>query len=121
MADASHNFGEDIILSATGDIATVEGSHATKQRVLRRLLTNPGAYIWNLNYGAGLGGFVGKTNPGARVRGIVRQQMRLEAAVANNPAPSVAVNPDINGILTVNVQFTDAATKQPSTLTVPVG
>src|SRR5260370_37518584 len=42
--------------SLTPSSATVEG----EQRVLRRLLTSPGSYIWHLEYGAGLPAYVGQ-------------------------------------------------------------
>ena len=48
MADISHTFGADLSLSATGDLLCVTGDTLTQQRVLRRLLTNAGDYIWQL-------------------------------------------------------------------------
>ena len=45
---------------AAGDLAPAAGTLRGQQRVLRRLLTNPGDYIWQPGYGAGLGQFVGK-------------------------------------------------------------
>ena len=59
MADIQHTFGNDLTLSATGDIAIVDGTQRGQERVLRRLLTNPGDYIWLLNYGAILRRMVG--------------------------------------------------------------
>ena len=54
MPDINHLWGNDLAFSATGDLATADVPTLTQQRVLRRLLTNPGDYIWELDYGAGL-------------------------------------------------------------------
>ncbi len=86
MADLAHYFGQDLSLGPTGDLALVSGSLAVEQRVLRRLLTAPGAYIWHVPYGAGLGALVGMPANARLITGLVRQQMGLEAAVAQNPA-----------------------------------
>ena len=60
MPDISHQFSADLSLSPTGDLATITAPQLTQQRVLRRLLTNPGDYIWHPSYGAGLAAFVGQ-------------------------------------------------------------
>ncbi len=54
MYDLSHQWGDDLTVGPTGDMALVTGSVFGQQRVLRRLMTNPGDYIWQLDYGAGL-------------------------------------------------------------------
>ena len=64
----------------TGDLAG-DGAALTQQRVLRRLLTNPGDYIWQLGYGAGLGQFVGRPGVPAAIAGVAGAQILLEAAV----------------------------------------
>ena len=46
MPDLAHQFGADLVAGATGDLAVVDGPALGRQRVLRRLLTNPGDYIW---------------------------------------------------------------------------
>ena len=37
------------MISSSGDISVVSGPLLGQQRVLRRLLTNPGDYIWQMN------------------------------------------------------------------------
>ena len=54
MADCSHLFGSDFALSATGDLLLATGDEASKQRILRRLLTVTRDYLWQPDYGAGL-------------------------------------------------------------------
>ena len=46
MPDLSHEFGADLLAGPTGDLAVAAGAGLGRQRVLRRLLTNPGDYIW---------------------------------------------------------------------------
>jgi hypothetical protein len=120
MSDCTHFFGSDLAFSPSGDLALVTGTVQGEQRVLRRLLSNPGAYIWQITYGAGLPGFVGQANPQARVRAVARQQMRREAAVAQSPAPSVTTVANTSGTLTLSISYVDAQTSGNVTLTVPV-
>ena len=58
MHDIAHQWGSDLLTSSVGDLASVSGPLLGQQRVLRRLLTNPGDYIWQLDYGAGLARFI---------------------------------------------------------------
>lgn len=119
MADLSHVMGNDLILTASGDLATVAGADATRQRVLRRLLTNPGDYIWQLTYGGGLARFVSQAAPSLRIAATIRRQMRLERGVGTLPAPTVAVSADALGTLTARVAYADQD-GTPASLSVPV-
>ena len=107
MADIAHRFGADIMLAPNGDIALAAGPALTQQRVLRRLLTNPRAYIWDVNYGAGLGAMVGEPTHGARITAIVRAQMFQEATVARTPLPAVSVAADGDGAVRAAVSYVD--------------
>ncbi len=117
MADLSLQFGGDLAVSATGDLLLNDGPELTQQRVLRRLLTNPGDYIWQLNYGAGLGQYVGQPGAPAAIAGVARTQILLEAAVAAAPAPSVAVTAQADGTVNLSLSYTDAAAGETSALT----
>ena len=83
MADASHQWGSDLAIGATGDISTADGALLGQQRVLRRLLTNPGDYIWQLDYGAGLARFIGQPANALQIRAVIRSQIFKETAVAH--------------------------------------
>jgi hypothetical protein len=117
VADISHIPGNDLLVDATGDIATSDGSQLGQERVLRRLFTNPGAYIWHLQYGAGLARFLGRPMAAARIRAVIRSQMYQEAAVARLPAPVISVKPGRDGIFVANIQYIDANTGQSVPLT----
>jgi hypothetical protein len=112
MADISHVFGSDLGLSSTGDLATVDTPTLGQQRVLRRLLTNSGDYIWQLPYGAGLAQFVGQPAIPDVITAVIRTQMALESAVSVTPEPTinVTVNPDSS--VFVSIQYVDATTQQ---------
>ena len=109
MADAWHQFGGDLAVGPTGDIALADGVELGRQRVLRRLLSNPGDCIWTLTYGAGLGGFVGTPAGAAQIEAVIRGQMFKEAAVAQRPEPSVSVRADAAGQVFAAIRYADAA------------
>lgn len=92
MTDVFHQWGSDLALGPTGDLITASGTTLGQQRLLRRLLTNPGDYIWQLDYGAGLGQFVGTPASPLHIRAVVRSQVFKEAAVARSPEPSIQVD-----------------------------
>jgi phage baseplate assembly protein W len=110
MFDAWQQFGSDLVIGATGDIGMVGGSRLGQQRVLRRLLTNPGDYIWAPTYGAGLAQFVGSPANAAQIRAVVRSQIFKEAAVARAPEPVIDVQNDQTGTIYVHIRYADALT-----------
>lgn len=91
MVDALHEWGSDLVIGSSGDIGVVSGPLLGQQRVLRRLLTNPGGYIWQLDYGAGLARFIGQPVNALQIRAVVRSQIFKEAAVARQPEPIIDV------------------------------
>jgi hypothetical protein len=115
LDDLAHVFGQDLQLSATGDLARVNRATRTDQRVLRRLLTNPGGYMFHANYGAGLPAKVGENLDIAKLRALIRGQMFLEAAVVRVPEPVITLNP-ISGGVAAQVQYLALPDKQPVSL-----
>mgnify|MGYP000849634676 CR=1 FL=1 len=121
MPDLSHEFGADIVAGPTGDLALAEGVALVRQRLLRRLLTNPGDYIWPPQYGAGLGRFVGQPASAARIRAVVRSQIFREPAVARSPEPVVDVRAGDDGRVFVSIRYADADTGETQSLSLTVG
>lgn len=115
MSDLNHYIGGDLGISPTGDLAIASDSLEGQQRVLRRLITNPGGYIWHMGYGAGLPGEIGKTIDVRRVQGIVRSNIFNEDIVARLPDPLIGVTP-ITGGASLRIQYTDTATNKPVSL-----
>ena len=113
--------GSDLSIGTTGDLATADGSAYVQARVLRRLVTNQGGYIWNLSYGGGLPGFVGTTPDPASLATAIRNQMLLEASVARSPVPTVAVVSMPDGSVTLTVTYAETATGASRSLTFTPG
>ena len=119
LYDISQNFGEDLRLSSQNDLLPVSDLERSKQSVLRRLLTNPGDYIWHTDYGAGLPAFVGQALSGDRfdeIRSLITSQIFLEPSVSQIPEPQILLQ-TIQGGLFVQINYTESATKQPIVLT----
>jgi len=117
MPDLALQFGGDLSVGPTGDLLLAAGPALTQQRVLLRLLTNPGDYIWQLGYGAGLGQFVGQPGAPAAITGVTRTQLMLESAVAQTPPPTIGTTVGDDGTVTLALTYADAPTGQTSLLT----
>lgn len=115
MDDLFHYFGSDLSVSPTGDLQPVSDTVKGQQRVLRRLLTNPGDYIWEPDYGAGVPQWIGRTLDIPKITALIRGQMLLEEAVAKIPEPQITVQEIANG-LSVSISYTDAPSNTPQTL-----
>lgn len=115
MADIDLTFSGDLSPSATGDLLTCDGLAMANQRVLRRLLTNPGDYLWHPEYGAGLPARIGSTLDVGELTGLIRTQMYLEDAVAHDPEPEITLTPIANGVK-AQIRYTLKATGQPAAL-----
>ena len=122
-ADIGHQWGADLELGPTGDLGIVVSSVAGSQRILRRLLTNPGDYIWNLGYGAGLARFVGQPTPAGQIAAIIRSQLSEERVVARYPEPVVTMAKDNGGkpgAFNASISYHESASGTPNAVTVPI-
>ncbi len=118
LQDLYHYWADDLIVSNTGDLLTVDGTLRGQQRVLRRLLTNPGDYIAHPDYGAGLPASIGQPIDIGKVAALIRAHMLLENCVAKLPPPTVTVTPldSDPGAFTVAIAYNDADADQPVVL-----
>ena len=121
MVDVWHQFGGDLAVGLTGDLVLAGGAKAAQQRLLRRLLTNTGDYIWQMTYGAGLGSLVGQPSAALRIQGLIRGQIFNEASVARSPEPAIDVRADQGGVVTVQIRYADADTGTTELLSFPIG
>lgn len=131
MSDLYQYWGDDLSVSSSGDLLPVNGTVLGQQRILRRLLTNPGVigrngapsspadYIFHTDYGAGLPRRVGDTVDVAKIRALIRGQILLEPAVAKFPTPEIDVT-EISGGISVSIRYNDAQTKKPAFLSFDV-
>lgn len=107
-------------IAGTADINTVVNPVEGQQRVLRRLLTNPGAYLWQPTYGAGLSRYIGQAMNETSISGTIKQQMKLEQAVVQSPPPNVRITYSKSGEVVASIQYLDASTNLTSSLAVPI-
>jgi len=123
MYDVQLDWGRDLTVSSTGDLALVSGVTWTNQRVIRRLLTSAGDYIWNLSYGGSLALFVGSTATPAYTEGVIRSQIALESSVSSDPAATIAVQSGSqgNGMLIAQIGYTEATSDLPASLNIITG
>ena len=94
MADAALDWQGDLSLTASGDLAMVDGNDLVEQRIIRRLLTAIRGYTWHLDYGAGLPQRIGRVATAKNIQALVQANMKLEVTVATVPVPAVTVDPD---------------------------
>lgn len=118
MPDLDMSWSGDLSVTPTGDLATVDGPALGTERVLRRLMTNPGDYIWNADYGAGLAQYIGQPIDPAGIQALILSQMQLESAVAAVPEPIVAVQSSPTGQLFTQIRYADATTSQSAALAI---
>jgi len=115
-------YGFDLELSQNATIRLVTGEEETQQRIIRRLLTPPGSYVFHPDYGAGLGGYVGENLSGAlerQLKGLIIRQMFLEESVARSPFPKILLKPTGNG-LEISITYASRNTEQVYTLSFTV-
>ena len=120
MPDLQHIFGADLTIGPGGDLAVTDGPALGLERVLRRLLTAAGEYIWSPTYGAGLPAAIGQVANGPRIAAVIRAQMLQENAVARTPAPKVTVTVQQDGTVYAYIQYADAESGTTQTLNFPV-
>ncbi len=123
MFDLYHQWGSDLAVGSGGDLALAGASDMVSQRVYRRLLTNAGDYLWNLDYGGGLAQFVGLPTSPARIEAIIQAQLGLETAVPSTPTPQVGVRivDPANGYFVANISYADPSSTAPVQLNVSTG
>ncbi|MCE0745217.1 phage tail protein [Acetobacter sicerae] len=112
MSDISHTFGYDIDISETGDLAIVSGSDIGKQRITRRLCTNPGEYIFWTDYGAGLPQRIGNTDTLGDITSVILEQMKMESAISESPTPSIKMYSLTDGTKKISIQYSDSTTDE---------
>ena len=105
MPTAYLEWGQDLVVLPNGSIQLASGWDEVRQRIERRLLTSPlevlpsGAkvppdYIWDVNYGLGVGKLVDQ-NLDANFLGAIRQKcnegVMVDADVSDANPPGVAL------------------------------
>jgi phage baseplate assembly protein W len=118
--DLAHWYGGDLARTPAGDLATVTGTLEGEQRVLRRILTLQGNYIWQPDYGGAVPALIGSLAQPAQIEAELRVQMLYEAVVAQVPPATVQVKAAGSGAQAVAIRYVDAATGGPGLLSFQV-
>lgn len=117
MADAWHFMGGDLAWSSNGDIQTVDSVQESQQRILRRLPTNPGDYIWHPEYGGGILKWIGRPIEETEMKTDIVTQMYLEDSVVQNPQPQVDFVTTVGGAVTSGIRYVESDSNEPVGLT----
>jgi len=118
------DWGGDLSVGSSGDIAVAPVQIEVQQRLIRRLLTNPGDYIWHTEYGAGLGTFVGEPCSPGLIESTILNQLQHEALVAMNPSPTVLTDQSLTGSFSttsVTIQYQITGTSAGMSVVVALG
>lgn len=115
MSSVGHFYGGDLLL-ADGGLAVVSGSEEVRQRLLRRLLTNVGDYLWQLDYGVGLQGMIGNVIVPSTMQAEIRVQVQKDAGVDPYSPVEVEISSGSDGGCLCKISYVDAETGQQQTL-----
>ena len=109
LPDAQLAWGGDLILTPSGDIASVDGDQLTQQQIIRRLLTAVQGDVFHLDYGAGLPQRIGRPARERVIQAIVQSQIKLEATVAEVPVPVITVRETTEspGLFVIDIKYTN--------------
>jgi len=114
IVDIDQTYGNDIQVSSSGDLRTVSGSEFGKQRIIRRLLTPTGAYIFHTDYGCGIQLKIGEPLTTAlfeEIKTDIYSNIYKESRVAKVPTPQIVLQEIFNGLL-CQITYTDTATNE---------
>nr|WP_294915960.1 phage tail protein [uncultured Neokomagataea sp.] len=106
MISFGHICGRDLQVSGTG-LSFVSGVEATKQRILRRLLTNAGGYIWHADYGAGLPQMVGDVIDDGVISASIRQSLQEDDGVDSSRPIEVRIDHFHDGTIRCLITYFD--------------
>jgi len=92
--DLMLEWGQDLVLTPNGSLATVDGWSQVRERIIRRFLTNPAQtlpdgsttaadYIFHTDFGLGAGALVSQNPTATFMADVVK---RLTAAVLADPS-----------------------------------
>ncbi|EHH67017.1 tail protein [Gluconobacter morbifer] len=111
MSAIGHFFGADLTLDH-GRLELVSDVEQVRQGLLRRLLTIPGQYIWQPDYGAGLAAMVGQVVDTRTMEAVIQAQVMVDAGVDASQGVTVTVTAQDGGGCVCRVSYVDAASGQ---------
>jgi len=119
--DIDHYFSGDIGISIEGDISLANELTTSQQRIIRRVLTNPGDYPSDPTYGAGAGKYVGvATMLLGSLKSLIAGQVLREPSVSPVPTPTVLLKSD-STVLHITIKYVDTLSQSTQTLIFDTG
>lgn len=132
MADFSLPWGDDLAISPSGGILLIDGDVLARERVIRRLCSNPRTvlddgtvldpdHLLHPAFGAGLGRVVGRSVSLAgradldEIETAIRNTLRAEPSVSQEQPPQITLIVVHGGVRAV-IAYTSATTGQPIAL-----
>ncbi|GBQ88275.1 phage tail protein [Asaia krungthepensis] len=106
MTEIFHYFGEDFRLDAEGNLLEADQAMATRQSILRRLCTNPPAYLWHSDYGAGLPARIGMPVAELALQGMITAQLALETGINHDREVAVDLSTSSPGSYRCIIAYT---------------
>jgi len=100
--DIDHTNGSDLKLNSSNDLAFVFDTDETNQRIMRRLFTNKGSYIWNPTWGASIPWKIGEplsVEEYTQIKNDVTAAVLEDDNVAHDPAPEITLEIINNGLV----------------------
>ena len=120
--DIYHEIGDDIQLDSTNDLLFVHDTTETNQRIMRRLFTNKGTYIWNSKFGASIPWKVGESLSLEVYKDIVNQvtaSVLEDDDVAKSPPPEINIKTTSNGLICY-IKYYNLSSDEHDTITLQV-
>ena len=120
--DVYHEIGDDIQLDSTNDLQLVFDTNETNQRIMRRLFTNKGTYIWNAAFGASIPWKLGETLSVEAYRDVINQVTAAvleDDEVAKDPPPEISIKTTTNGLICY-IRYYNLSSEEHDTITFKV-
>jgi len=122
MPDVDHWWGNPLSLTASGDLAIVDGTTLGEQRIVRRLMTaadrrdsegvpQQGEYNAHPSYGGSLPQRIGDNIDEPLLASVVRGQIVKEPVVARLPPPVIELTSGLDTVA-ISIAYQDAASGQ---------
>lgn len=102
--DTYHYYGSDWQLSSNNDLLKTYHPEEGSQRLIRRILTVPGQYVWHPDYGVGAGQYIGNGLSDRdlnRLKALIIAQIYQESFVGRTPPAEINLTRQDRGLLCV--------------------
>ena len=110
-------FGGDLSFLPSGDLATLQGLPLIEQEILLTLMTSPGNDIFNIQFGVGVGLYVGRVS--TDFEGLDTYIQKELAVIPEITNVTVTLN-QANSTMYAVIKFTYTETNQTGSVVIPL-